>query len=171
MIASARGRLASRRIAVRRACPAPLSVAVAGLRTRYPQRRAAMVVLSAALPIASVTRLGGRTPWLPSRRSSRTRTEPAFRISRATRLRLTRMPASARVAADWFCWRIPAARRCINVSATWTIGRTPVARTAPSADAAPSRRPRAGAPTDPAPLRVCPETSGWIAEFSEHEAD
>jgi hypothetical protein len=22
-----------------------------------------------------------------------------------------------------------------------------------------------------AALRVCPETSGWIAEFSEHEAD
>jgi hypothetical protein len=21
------------------------------------------------------------------------------------------------------------------------------------------------------PLRVCPETSGWIAKFSEHEAD
>jgi hypothetical protein len=24
---------------------------------------------------------------------------------------------------------------------------------------------------DPVLLRVCPETSGWIAEFSEHEAD
>jgi hypothetical protein len=33
------------------------------------------------------------------------------------------------------------------------------------------RRPVRAALESTDPLRVCPESSGWIAEFSEHEAD